>query len=879
MSDQSAVWLSCNHIPWRKLRKLMLDNSGIRELGVEFLRHSRACKEAFVSSSKSERARTHWRHKRLKNRSPGDVDFNGNKVSTPKYLKESNSLLKRNEIYSRGGGRGEVKSEGITNNQILLELLDKINQYKMRMLNNKSFDKELNLYVEVQGKQSSDVDSESFEVTFGIQKHLLGPESKLRVLLLTGEAGIGKTLFCRRLQRVLLSELDLQRQEFEERPWLPIFVDLSSLKLPEPSVKAPTTKIITVPEILRQELSLNEAEIKLLQENKSVFLTSLPRLLFILDNYSETLGNLTLSDLRSSEACIQNNFCAAIGFETEWKHSKMIATHEAETLSHLIRRDLLFGPLDKSTSTVIPNTFAKFMLQPFNNTQISSYLKKFVVLDNSEKLIEEEAVPSSLNSESWKSLRKYENLIETHELRELVRVPLTLHVFTRMVSDNNQEKNEGKAGKEVTFDIEKVQPNLKKWSRYILYRSFTTQLINTTAGKLLSSKTRHKGEQIDEQQLSLLSEKLSRQLQDIALRLDNYTLNSKSKKEVILEDPNDNCALLALCPLLKHDSSKTGSMTFTHQSFQAFFVASKTVEEILESVNVEASSDLTRMIFNQKSLVKGKVSGLIFRFLVDAVHDQTIQASALIKLIQNSKIHDSNEPKKQFEMETEVAQEIKVQKAHRHHHPPIAAANAITILNASGYDFSLMDVSEVCIPNANLSYGVFDGTNFTSADLQGVDFSGSSLQDTIFVRARMNDVNFGITPDLILDHEGSCIAHSPDGTCLVIGVRSEILVFEKQIVPAVRFREIRRIKGHVGNVSSCSFSKDGKYLITSGQDNTVRIWDFKTGECLHILRGHKSGEIKCKFSQDEKHIVSVDKYQRVNKWSLTEKGWTLWFQF
>ena len=64
----------------------------------------------------------------------------------------------------------------------------------MKILDDKSLDKELNLYVEAQGKQSSDVDSEPFEVTYGIQKHLLGPESKLRVLLLTGQAGIGKTV-------------------------------------------------------------------------------------------------------------------------------------------------------------------------------------------------------------------------------------------------------------------------------------------------------------------------------------------------------------------------------------------------------------------------------------------------------------------------------------------------------------------------------------------------------------------------------------------------------------------------------------------------------------------------------------------------------------
>ena len=153
------------------------------------------------------------------------------------------------------------------------------------------------------------------------------------------------------------------------------------------------------------------------------------------------------------------------------------------------------------------------------------------------------------------------------------------------------------------------------------------------------------------------------------------------------------------------------------------------------------------MILNQKSLVKGKVSGLIFRFLVDAVHDQTIQASDLIKLIQQSKIQDSKGTEEE---------EIKVQKDHQqhcHHSLSVAAANAITILNASGYDFSCMDLSQVRIPNANLSNGVFNETNFTGAELEGVYFSGSSLNDTIFVRARMNGVSIGVTPSQSLDKE------------------------------------------------------------------------------------------------------------------------------
>ena len=55
----------------------------------------------------------------------------------------------------------------------------------------------------------------------------------------------------------------------------------------------------------------------------------------------------------------------------------------------------------------------------------------------------------------------------------------------------------------------------------------------------------------------------------------------------------------------------------------------------------------------------------------------------------------------------------------------IAAANAITILNMTGFDFSNKDLSNICIKGANLSYGIFEGTNFANAKLQTVVFAGT----------------------------------------------------------------------------------------------------------------------------------------------------------
>lgn len=34
-----------------------------------------------------------------------------------------------------------------------------------------------------------------------------------------------------------------------------------------------------------------------------------------------------------------------------------------------------------------------------------------------------------------------------------------------------------------------------------------------------------------------------------------------------------------------------------------------------------------------------------------------------------------------------------------------------------------------------------------------------------------------------------------------------------------------QLKGHSSNINCVQFSKDGKYLVSGGSDNTVRVWN------------------------------------------------------
>ncbi len=75
-------------------------------------------------------------------------------------------------------------------------------------------------------------------------------------------------------------------------------------------------------------------------------------------------------------------------------------------------------------------------------------------------------------------------------------------------------------------------------------------------------------------------------------------------------------------------------------------------------------------------------------------------------------------------------------------------------------------------------------------------------------------------------------------------------------------------QGHSSDVYCLSFHPQGKSFISGSRDNTIKLWDMDTGECLSTFRGHSSVVYSVAFNPDGKSFISGSGDETIKLWDM-----------
>ncbi len=74
--------------------------------------------------------------------------------------------------------------------------------------------------------------------------------------------------------------------------------------------------------------------------------------------------------------------------------------------------------------------------------------------------------------------------------------------------------------------------------------------------------------------------------------------------------------------------------------------------------------------------------------------------------------------------------------------------------------------------------------------------------------------------------------------------------------------------GHIGPVQSVAVSPEGRYVLSAGEDGTIRVWDVYSGTELQCLRGHAQRVNALSVSADGRYLLAGDAGGSLALWDL-----------